>query len=336
MTDSEHAMGPLLVNIVDNAPTPVFMKDPQGRYLYANAAYERTARLPRRQIVGRTDFDIWPRDVAEACREHDTEVMRLRTPVQNESPVDVARGLPTFSALKFPIFDDQGSVLGICGLLARVTDSLGEQVRLHERNRLAIELHDDALQVMATIALRLETLERDDVDNQRGRLAAVRKMVSEALQRLRGLTTDLQATESEDLDLRAALEELLQSIEREHSTSFSLDWRPREPLRPALALGLYRIAHEALINVTKHAHASRVEVGIVELSGEIRMSIADDGIGFDEANARSDDHMGLLSMRSRAHSLGGTLGIRSRPGQGTRVEISVPDLRNGVSSNGGE
>jgi two-component sensor histidine kinase len=327
MTDSEDALGPLLQNVIDNAPTPVFVKDPRGRYLYANTAYEGTARLPRAEIVGRTDFDIWPPDVAEACLEQDTETMRLRTPIQIESPVDVGRGLPTFSALKFPIFDDQGSVQGICGFLSRITDSLGEQIRLHERNRLAIELHDDALQVMATIALRLETLERHDVDNQRGRLAEVREMVSDALQRLRGLTADLQATESEDLDLRAALEELLQSIEREHSTSFSLDCRPGRPIRPSLALGLYRIAHEALINVTKHARASGIEVSIIGLRGEIRMSIADDGIGFEEANVRSGDHMGLLSMRSRAHSMGGTLTILSRPdGEGTRVEISVPDL----------
>jgi two-component sensor histidine kinase len=330
MNDSEDVLGHLLQNIVDNAPTPVFMKDPGGKYLYANAAYERTARLPRSEILGRTDFDIWPRDVADACLEHDIEAMQRGAPIQNESPVDVRRGLPTFSALKFPIFDEQGAILGVCGLLSPITDSLGEQVRLHERNRLAIELHDDALQVMATIALRLETLERDDVDNQRGRLAEVRKMVSDALQRLRGLTADMQATDPEDLDLQAALEELLESMEREHSTSFSLDCSPGVSIRPALALGLYRIAQEALTNVTKHARASRVEVSIVGLSGEIRMSIADDGIGFEEANVRSDEHMGLLSMRSRAHSLGGTLDIRSLPGEGTRVEISIPDPRNGV------
>jgi two-component sensor histidine kinase len=336
MTDTEDVLGPLLQNIVDNAPTPVFVKDPGGKYLYANAAYERTARLPREEIVGRTDFDIWPLDVAEACLEHDIEAIRLRTPIQNESPVDVGTGLPTFSAVKFPIFDEQGSVLGICGLLSHITDRLGELVRLHERNRIAIELHDDALQVMATIALRLETLERDVADKQRGRLAEVRMMVSDAVQRLRVLTADMQATDSEDLDLRTALEELLQSIEREHLTSFSLNCGPGEPIHSAVALGLYRIAHEALINVTKHARASRVEVNVIRLSGEIRMSIADDGIGFEEANIRSHEHMGLLSMRSRAHSLGGTLDIRSLPGEGTRVEISVPDLRNGVFSNGGE
>jgi signal transduction histidine kinase len=139
------------------------------------------------------------------------------------------------------------------------------------------------------------------------------------------LTSDLQVAELTELDLGAALKGILEDIERGYPISFSLEDRVGNLAHPLLAVGLQRIAREALINVTKHARATHIDVVITELKGGIQVTIADNGVGFEEGDVRSDAHMGLLSMRSRVLSLGGEFQIHSPAEGGTRIEVWVPD-----------
>ena len=90
---------------------------------------------------------------------------------------------------------------------------------------------------------------------------------------------------------------------------------------------LYRIAQEALANVARHAHASRVEVNIQKLRGAARLEIKDDGRAFAverTLNARGSKRLGLLGMKERVEMVGGTFGIESAPGQGTCVRVEIP------------
>jgi signal transduction histidine kinase len=86
---------------------------------------------------------------------------------------------------------------------------------------------------------------------------------------------------------------------------------------------LYRICQEALTNVARHAEAGRVRVRLVATPQEVRLSIEDDGRGFDASRVPGDRH-GLVGMRERAQMLGGALEVRSSPGGSTRVQASVP------------
>lgn len=324
----------LLEDIINSAPTPVFMKDREGLYLFVNAAYEQATGLSGEEILGRTDFDLHPSSIAAAYRENDVLAMQSPAPIQREEPFSKQGEERTFISVKFPVLGEQGEVLGICGISLDITDSRRtEEARSDERKRLAEELHDDALQVMATVALRLENLEREGVDQDQGRLAELSGIVSDALQRLRTLTSDMQADDPPQLDLRYSLEDMLKHIERDYSISFSFEDRVGSP-HSFIAVGLHRIATEALINIAKHAQASHIDVSIAELNGGIQITIADDGIGFEESGVRNAEHMGLSSMRSRAHALGGELRIHSRSGGGTRVEVWVPDPRQNGTLNG--
>jgi signal transduction histidine kinase len=133
--------------------------------------------------------------------------------------------------------------------------------------------------------------------------------------------------------LRASLEEILQSIERDHSVSFSLEDHLLDQPHSLLAVGLHRIAREALVNVTKHAQASHVDVTLTRLNGGIQITIADDGIGFGVGEVRGPEHIGISTMEARAHAMAGELQIHSRVGAGTRVEVWVPDPSQRRTSN---
>jgi len=94
-----------------------------------------------------------------------------------------------------------------------------------------------------------------------------------------------------------------------------------------VASGLYRIAQESLQNIVKHAHAKHVTAQLVTEGEELRLSIEDDGVGFDPAAVKGKGGLGLVSMEERARLLGAKLSIESKLGHGTRVAVVVPDLK---------
>jgi protein-histidine pros-kinase len=97
-----------------------------------------------------------------------------------------------------------------------------------------------------------------------------------------------------------------------------------EPLPPAAAIALFRIAQEALTNVIRHAEAKRVTLDLARSRDEITLRVADDGVGIAEDASRSRLSHGVSGMRHRARALGGTFSVRGRPGAGTVVEVTVP------------
>ncbi|WP_157202679.1 PAS domain S-box protein [Calidithermus chliarophilus] len=107
----------LLQDILEYAPAMIFIKDAQGRYLMVNRAYELIDGRPRHEIVGRTDFELFPREMARAFRAHDHEVMHLGQPVEFEE-ADPHR---IFASIKFPLRTASGEIYGLCGISTDIT-----------------------------------------------------------------------------------------------------------------------------------------------------------------------------------------------------------------------
>ncbi len=87
---------------------------------------------------------------------------------------------------------------------------------------------------------------------------------------------------------------------------------------------LYRVVQEAMTNVVRHAHATRVDVLAERRGDRVMVMVEDDGVGFEPDLVQRGDHFGLLGMRERAEALGGTLTVESAPGAGTTVVVEVP------------
>ena len=121
----------------------------------------------------------------------------------------------------------------------------------------------------------------------------------------------------------AALRELVRSAGA--PADFAADESLDEPglLGPASEVEAYRIVQEALANATRHGRARRVAVSVQRLKAQLRIEVSDDGVGFDPRTV-GDRGLGLASMHDRASAMGGTLVVRSRPGQGTLVRLDVP------------
>jgi two-component system sensor histidine kinase UhpB len=192
-----------------------------------------------------------------------------------------------------------------------------------ERARVARELHDDISQQVAILSNELDSLRSDRQD-----LSA--KLLSQVRDRAHGISTSLHALSHrlhpaplQFSGLVAAISGLQRDFSRPHlSIAFAHRDVPTM-MEHHVALCLFRVTQESLRNAVQHSDAENVWMDLTGGPTGLALSITDDGRGFD-VNGASSDGLGLISMRERVESVGGALEIRSTPGSGTRVRVTVP------------
>ena len=195
-----------------------------------------------------------------------------------------------------------------------------------ERQRIATGIHDDTLQVVTAVALRVQQLRRrledpKDLDV----LGRLDETVQLAINRLRHLIFDLRPPLLERAGLVEALRSYLEQMRAETGVRFTLQDQLDMELPDAVRALVYRIAHEALTNVRRHAEASHVIVELVEEANGIRVRIDDDGEGFVPESADTKaGHLGLRAIRERATLAGGWSQVTSTPDVGSTVEFWIP------------
>lgn len=199
------------------------------------------------------------------------------------------------------------------------------QAQEEERRRIAGDIHDDSVQKMTAVGMRLDTLRRRLTDEQHVEaLDRLADTVRDSITSLRRLLFELRSPVLDCEGLAAALREQLDRMPQEIQAR--LDNRlVGEPSVEARAI-LYRIAQEALANVRKHAKAGTVDVLLDQRDGGFLVRVRDDGAGFSpqDVDGSRPGHLGLSTMRERAEVAGGWCRVQSAPGEGTTVESWVP------------
>jgi signal transduction histidine kinase len=199
-----------------------------------------------------------------------------------------------------------------------------------ERRRLAGDIHDDAVQAMTAVLLRIGLLgSRLDKPDQVSLVEELEESIRDTIGRLRRLIAGLSPPELDRAGLAPAVRSALDQLKLEFKIDYSLENRlVREPGPEARTIA-YRIVQEALANTRKHSGASRVDVVLETQEHGLCTSVTDDGLGFDvEATLAvvRPGHLGLKAMRERAELAEGWLQIESQPGQ-TIVKFWIPERR---------
>ncbi len=223
------------------------------------------------------------------------------------------------------------------GALARRLNRMAEQLEnlvhsrqalaaLEERNRLARDLHDAVKQQVFAAGMQLAAARRLLPHQPEAAQAAVAQadaLIRQAQQELTALIRELRPAALQDKGLVAALREHLDGWENQTgiAADFQVQHEQRLPLETAQAL--LRVAQEALANAARHSGARHVRVRLAWEAHTVRLTVEDDGQGFDPAAAQGKG-LGLTSMAERVRALGGHLEIVTRPGHGTRVEATLP------------
>jgi len=221
-----------------------------------------------------------------------------------------------------------GDLLSIAVERARLFARSAQLGAVEERNRLARELHDTIAQGLTATTLQIESADAlldvgSNAERARESLRRALSITQSNLEEARRSVLDLRAAPLEGRSLSEALKALVNEWETETGAATRFQAvNGRRPLPPRVEVALYRICQEALTNVARHAEAERVTVRLIATTEQVQLIVEDDGRGFDASEAV--DRHGLVGMNERTRMLGGTLDLRTRPGAGTRVQVTVP------------
>jgi len=351
----------LLRTLIDSAPDLIFYKDVKGVYLGCNKACAAFFGKTEEEVAGRTDFDLFPHDVACFFREMDRLMLAQEQARRNEEWVDYPDGRRVlFETLKTPYYDGEGRLIGLIGISRDITerklaeqalrkahDELEARVRErteqltsltaelswaeeHERRRIATELHDQVAQTLALGKIKLNTLLLSGRSGPgREVLGEIAEHLTTSIDEIRSLTFQLSPPILHDMGLGAALEWLGEEFQGKYGLRIRFqDGGKSVPLDEDALGALYWMSREILINTVKHARANSVLVTLKVDAGMVTVRIADDGIGFDPSRVlrceSSGNSFGLLNIHHRIRHLGGELVIVSDRSTGTAVTLALP------------
>jgi signal transduction histidine kinase len=208
---------------------------------------------------------------------------------------------------------------------ARLYEQAQQLAAVEERQRLARELHDSVSQALYGIALGARTartlLDRDPTRAIQP-VDYVLQLAEAGLAEMRALIFELRPESLEQEGLVAAIEKQVAATAARYGIEVLADLGEEPALVMSDKQVFYRIGQEALHNVVKHAHASKVEVRLQRHNGTLALEVTDNGVGF-ESDGSFPGHMGLVSMRERAASIGARLKVHSEPGTGTSITLEA-------------
>lgn len=213
---------------------------------------------------------------------------------------------------------------------ARQTLAIFQAVEV-ERLRIARELHDGPARILADLVLKAEILDRmakRTPEALPAELDDFKRLVRQAVADMRRFMFDLRPDSLDELGLVPTMRRFGGEYHDRTGILCNLIVEGEElPIGPELSDALFRIIQEALANTAKHAGAARVDVSLTVEPDRVRLSVEDDGRGFDAAASPPTGRrgrLGIIGMRERAEAVGGVLEVKSRPGEGTRVEGEFP------------
>lgn len=189
-----------------------------------------------------------------------------------------------------------------------------------ERTRVARELHDEAGQLLTGVGLRLKALEPAVEPQVAGEIAALRDHVRDAQRSMRQILRRLRPVDLEH-GLTHAITEMAGRVQESSGCEVRVDVAALPAMSDDVELVLFRACQEALTNIARHSEATRADVSLVALEGRLRLTIEDNGVGFDPGE--TNDRFGLGGVAERVELVGGRLRLQSAPGAGTAVTVDV-------------
>ena len=352
----------MLQIVLDNIPAGVFWKDRNLIYLGCNSSSAHAVGLSSPdEIIGKSDFDLASKEMAEAYRADDRAVMESRIP-----KIDFEEALPqpdgsigTIITNKLPLHDREGNVLGMMGTFEDITErkrkgeelaartselavavdslkaEISERERLeievlkisdHEQARIGRDLHDGACQDMAAIGFLAEvvSLELGDEKSQSAaNLLRISELSRKSTDKVRRLASGLFPVAISQQGLGVALQDL--AAESSATSDVRCVFIMPGPITftdADAAVQLYRIAQAAVSNALRHSGARNVTIELTEHGGTVRLAIKDDGAGLPLQPKKGG--LGLHTMRYRARALGGSLEVGPTAERGTAVVCTFP------------
>jgi PAS domain S-box-containing protein len=330
-------------DLFENATDAIWVHDADGNTLAANKACEKVTGYSPEDLMNMHICQLMS-DYSRLCVSKIEKGLLREEHVDNICEVQFNRSGKANSIVEVTtsLVTHEGEVVGFQHAARNVSEErqMQENLRYYlqqvtraqeeERKRIARELHDETLQNLIVISRQLDKITSSDMlwEESLEHVRSFKKQIETAVQEIRRFSYDLRPSVLDDLGLLPALELLAGDLEKQEiTTSFTVTGESRR-LSPELEVMLFRIAQEAISNIRRHAKASKAELLLDFNSTLVRLSISDNGCGFNLPPRPSDlagwGKLGLTGMHERANLLGGNLILKSKQGEGTTITAEVP------------
>jgi PAS domain S-box-containing protein len=341
----------LLARVLDGAPIGIVVLDRELRVLRVNSRAEEMFGVGELEQAGHRMEDVLPAMFAE-LKVLLADIIGGGSPhiaIETSAPSDkVPKGGRLYLAYYYPLTSEESAVIGVGCMFIDISEQrvaegalldseserraiLGKMLRVEEseRSRLALELHDDTIQVLCALLVLFDGMiplaRRARQDEIAARLDNARKVLAGATERARKVMFELHPNVLQARGLRAAIMAIAEQIGREMNAEWTVE-APDSRYTWALEELAYRVVREALTNVRKHSQARTFSVTLVETPETISGVVQDDGRGLPDSEAASRDpnHLGVKGMKERASLAGGDVTLTSTQGHGGRVNFTFP------------
>jgi PAS domain S-box-containing protein len=331
-------------SIINMLPGIFYMYDERLRFQRWNNRFEEVSGYSPAEFAEMTVLDFFQDKQREMIRQK-TEAVFVTGYCDVEAELTTRDGnnIPFYFSGTRIIYRDKPCVLGIGFDISRLKDAQNllrqseedlrdlasslQNVREEERAAIAREIHDELGQQLTAIKLDVSWLDRKIAGDVviKDRITGVLAMLTEMIQSIRRISTQLRPSILDDLGLLEALKWLARDFQKRTGIRIELDC-PEESLKvePAVTTGLFRIFQETLTNIARHAEATDVSAKLYMEDERLVLTIADNGKGFDPAAAKKKKTLGLLGMKERTLMMKGAYEIDSQPGKGTSLRFVIP------------
>jgi signal transduction histidine kinase len=205
-------------------------------------------------------------------------------------------------------------------------------IREEEKRRLSRDLHDDVggtvVSIISAVGIAERDIKKENTKHALEILKQTKNQLQNLMKNLRKIAINLRPPDLGVLDLSSVLQAYFFKIENQEQMKIDFNTEiNNKKIDDRTATVLYRVAQEALTNIIKHARAKNVKVRLYSEGGNIKFSVNDDGRGFSEHTINRKGkflHIGILGMKERTESLGGSFELKSQPGRGTTVSVTLP------------
>ena len=331
--------------LINSSKDFISLKDTDFKYMIANKAYEKIFNIKVSYIIGKTDFDCMPRELARVTRKSDEEALRSEDPVESEASI----GDRVFHVVTQRCFDEKGAIIGVVSIMRDITTHKHTERELTEakerfqtlsssllrimeeqRRHIARELHDEIGQQLTVLRIRLQNAQQ--LSNSKEYLNSLHEtiaIVENLVQVVRNLSLELRPSILDDLGLAPALRFCVSRLKQE--TGKLMDFvadSVSHRFPPDIENACFRVAQETLTNAIKHSKAQKIAIELRQTENNLQLTICDDGVGFDVQAAMEEAKMGrsfgLLGIHERIFLIGGKIKIESAPGKGTKMQAYFP------------
>lgn len=330
---------------MDNVPAITFIKDSEGKYVYGNRNFFDYHPVTEEELerAGKTDLELTSPEAAEVLQQNDHHVLNGQTPLHIGEQLINFQGKSTwFSVYKFLLTHASGAKF-VGGIAVDITERrtyerqmiadeqlLRKLIDLQEKELFMVshDIHDGFVQEVFGAKMLCEALVTQldlPADSpSHSRFQAIIEALSRATADARRLISELRPLVIDEDGIVEAIRYLISDSSIAQEIKITFTQNIRTPRYDSMLEGnLFRIVQEALNNARRHSEAAAVSIHLEEQGSTIRLTIQDNGIGFD-LNQIDPSRFGIRGIRERARLFGGTAKISSQPGTGTKIIVEVP------------